>query len=63
MTEKSTPKFNVGQIVVMTDKKQSPFRILDVIWIDEWFYKWNRNNAASESMIRALTPEEKGDGE
>ena len=59
MDERPIPKFKVGQIVVMNStKKQIPFRIQDVIWEGEWFYKWNRKNAAAEHMIRALTDEE-----
>ena len=59
---KTEPKYKVGQIVVMKSlTKQLPFRILGVSWDDGWYYQWNRNNYASEGMIRALTPEEKGD--
>jgi hypothetical protein len=59
--EKTNPKFKVGQIVVMESlKKNLPFRITEVLWNDGWFYSWNRNNAASEAMLRELTPEEKG---
>ena len=62
MIERPTPKFKAGQIVVMRSlKKQSPFRILDVLWNDGWYYRWNRKNAASESMVRGLTLEEKGE--
>ncbi|MFA5715470.1 MAG: hypothetical protein WC998_07010 [Candidatus Paceibacterota bacterium] len=43
-----------------TIKKQLPFRIIDIYWHDGWFYFWNSKNAASESMIRELTPIEKG---
>ena len=60
MAKKRNPKYKVGQIVVMTGPKQLPFRIIEVIWNNGWYYRWNRNNAASESMIRELTPEEKG---
>jgi hypothetical protein len=63
MATRTEAKFKVGQIVVMTDRKQTPFRILAAIWNDGWFYKWSRSNAASERMIRELTPHEKGDGE
>jgi hypothetical protein len=61
MAEKSEPKFKVGQIVVMNGKKEPPFRVIERIWQNGWFYKWNRNNAASESMLRDLTSEEKGE--
>ncbi len=60
--EKQNPKFKVGQIVIMRSvKKNLPFRITEVIWNDGWFYRWNKNNAASEYMLRELTPEEKGE--
>ena len=59
--EKTKPKFKVGQIVVlMSIRSQPSFRIKEVIWEDGWFYKYNRNNAVSESMLRELTLEEKG---
>jgi hypothetical protein len=58
---KTKPKFKTGQIVVMNNFKRTPFRIVETVWNDGWFYKWNRNNAAAESMIRELTPEEKGE--
>jgi hypothetical protein len=58
--EKTLPKFKVGQVVVMNStKKQIPFRILEAIWNDGWFYRWNRKNYAHEGMIRELTDEEK----
>ena len=61
--EKTKPKFKVGQIVVMKSlKKNLPFRITEVLYDGGWFYRWNRNNAASEFMLRELTPEEKGEG-
>lgn len=50
------PKFKVGQVVIMIGHDNLPFKILDVIWEgDMWFYKWNRNNAAAENMLRKLT--------
>lgn len=56
------PKFKNGQIVVMKNNKHHlPFRVLEVIWQDGWFYRWNRNNAAAEHMLRAQTAEEIGD--
>ncbi len=59
--EKTKPKFKVGQIVVIASlKKNLPFRITEVLWNESWFYRWNKNNAASESMLRELTTEEKG---
>ena len=59
--EKTEPKFKVGQIVVMISlKKNLPFRITEVLWDDGWFYRWNRNNSASEGMLRELTPTERG---
>lgn len=63
MAEQEKPKYAVGQIVVVKSlKHQPPFRILAVKYeLDEWFYQWNRNNFASEGMLRPLTNEEKGD--
>ncbi len=59
--ERPTPKFSLDQIVVMTStKKAMPFRILEVIWDDGWFYRWDRKNCAAEHMIRPLTAEESG---
>ena len=57
------PKYKIGQVVVMKSlKKQLPFKILNRIFSDgEWYYYWNRNNAASEHMIRELNAEEKGE--
>lgn len=58
--QQTKPKFKVGQIVVMKSlKKALPFRIVEVVWNDGWYYKWNKRNAASETMLRELTPEEK----
>ncbi len=60
----ATPKFKVGQIVVMKGlKKEPPFRILSVLFdpIGGWAYRWDRKNYASEAMLRELTPEEKGE--
>jgi hypothetical protein len=57
---KTKPKFKTGQIVIMNDHKGTPFRIIESVWNSGWFYKWNKNNAAAESMIRELTAEEKG---
>lgn len=58
----STPKFKVGQVVMMTMRREQPFKILAVREdCGHYFYAWNRNNSASESMLRALTPEEKGE--
>jgi hypothetical protein len=58
--ERPRPKFKVGQVVVMNSlKKQIPFRILDVMWNEGWFYQFNRRNYACESMLRELTDEEK----
>jgi len=57
------PKFKVGQVVMMKSlKKNLPFSIIERLWHeDEWFYKWNRRNAAAEHEIRELTTEERGD--
>lgn len=61
MSEKTEPKFQVGQIAVLNhSKKTLPFVILEAIWNDGWFYKWNSRNAASEHMVRGLTPQEVG---
>jgi hypothetical protein len=58
--QRPDPKFRVGQVVVLNSTgKQLPFKILEVIWHDGWFYRWNRNNCASEGMLRSLTDEEK----
>lgn len=58
------PKFQKDQIVVMKSlRRQLPFKILDLVWHEEtgeWFYKWNRNNAAAEHMLRGLTKNERG---
>ncbi len=60
--EQAKPKFRVGQIVVMKSlKRELPFRIISFRWEDGWYYQWNRNNFASEGMIRELTPHEKGE--
>jgi hypothetical protein len=62
MDERESPKFKVGQIVVMKNlKHQSPFRIIGMRYEDGWYYQWNRNNYAAESMIRKLTPSEVGE--
>lgn len=59
--DKTEPKYKIGQIVVLKSvKKESPFRILDIQWNDGWYYQWNRDNFASENMIRELTDIEKG---
>ena len=60
--EQTKPKFKVGQIVVAKSlKRQLPFRILGLTWDEGWYYQWNRNNYASEGMLRELTPTEKGE--
>lgn len=60
--QQTKPKFKVGQIVVMKSLKRGlPFRIISRRWEDGWYYQWNRNNFASEGMIRELTPQEKGE--
>jgi hypothetical protein len=62
MNDKPEPRFKVGQVVMMKSlKKPMPFRILDTLWDGEWFYYWNRRNAAAEHMLRELTPEERGE--
>ena len=62
MSEIPTPKFKVGQIVVVKSAKRQPvFRILATHFAGEWTYAWNRNNYACEHMLRALTAEEKGE--
>ncbi len=62
MSDKPEPKYKVGQIVIMKSlKRQLPFKVIGMTWNDGWFYQWNKNNYASESMIRELTQEEKGD--
>lgn len=62
--EQTKPKFKVGQIVVIKSLgRQLPFRIISLKWNeDEWYYQWNRNNFASEGMLRELTSQEKGEG-
>lgn len=56
------PKFKVGQIVIFKNKRKVlPFRILEVVSHEgEFYYKWNRNNAAAENMLRELTDAEVG---
>jgi hypothetical protein len=62
MSDRTKPKFKIGQIVIMKSLKKPPFRILGMRWYDdEWYYQWNRNNFATEFMIRELTPAEKGE--
>jgi hypothetical protein len=62
MGEKESPKFKIGQIVVMNSlKRQLPFRIIGMKYEDGWYYQWNKNNYASEGMIRKLTPDEVGE--
>ena len=61
MSTPNKPIFEIGEIVVMTDKKQTPFRIIGRIYEKGWFYKWNRNNYAAENMLRKLTSREKGE--
>lgn len=61
--EKTEAKFHVGQIVVMKSlKRELPFRVLGIKYDDGmWYYQWNRNNFASEGMLREQTELEKGD--
>ncbi len=60
--ERTKPSFKLGQIVVMKSiKREFPFRILSLRWEDGWYYQWNKNNYASERMIRELSPREKGE--
>jgi hypothetical protein len=59
----SEPKFKVGQVVMYDrgKKRGIPMKILQVIQqFDTNFYRFDRQNALEESMIRALTDEEKG---
>lgn len=59
---KIIPKYKVGQIVVMAStRRELTFRILSIKWDDGYYYQWNKNNYASEEMLRGLTDEEKGD--
>ena len=64
MTERTEPKYRVGQVVVLAhSKKFLAFKVLEAFWYDEgggWFYRWNRSNGAAEHMLRALTAEEAG---
>jgi hypothetical protein len=62
-TIKPEPKFKIGQVVMIQHlRKAMPFKILAVTYEDDgWYYKWNRNNYASEAMIRELTKVEKGE--
>lgn len=54
-------KFKIGQIAVIKSlKREPPFRIISIKWEDGWFYQWNKNNFASEGMLRELTDLEKG---
>jgi len=59
--DKTEPKYKVNQIVVMKSlNRELPFRIIGVKWDDGWYYQWNKNNFASETMVRELTNQEKG---
>ena len=60
---KSNPKFKVGQVVMIQHARRAmPFKILAVTYEDDgWYYQWNRNNFASEAMLRELTKAEKGE--
>lgn len=59
---RTKPKYKSGQIVVMKSlKRELPFRIISIRWEDGWYYQWNKNNFASEGMLRELTPQEKGE--
>lgn len=57
------PKFKVGQIVMFDrgKKRGIPLKILEVINDDEFgvAYRVDKRNYLAESMIRALTDEEK----
>lgn len=57
-------KFKVGQVVMIAGlKKPMPFVIQQKrLGMGEWAYAWNRRNYAAEHMLRALTPEEAGEG-
>ena len=60
--EKTEPKYKIGQIVVVKSvKKELPFRILNIRWDYGWYYQWNKNNYASEGMLRELSTREKGE--
>jgi hypothetical protein len=60
MANKRKPKFRVGQVVALAHSKRNlTFRILEVVEHEgEFYYKWNRNNAAAEHMLRPLTKRE-----
>jgi hypothetical protein len=58
--KRTDPKFRVGQVVTMNStRKQIPFKILEVVWMNGWFYRYDRKNCVHEGMIRSLTDEEK----
>jgi len=61
-SERPPPKFEVGQIVMMTNlKKPRPFKVVDRMWnhrFGGWWYAWNRKNYAAETMLRAQTKAE-----
>jgi hypothetical protein len=56
------PKFNVGQVVIWESTKRAfAFKIIGRLEnMGEWYYQWDKRNSAAESMLRALTDEEKG---
>lgn len=59
----SEQKFNIGQVVMVDrgKKRGIPVKILGIVLeYGSWFYRVDRKNCLSESMIRALTDEEKG---
>jgi len=59
---KKAAKYKIGQVAILKSiKNQPPFRIIGMQWDDGWFYQWNKNNYAAESMVRELTPIEKGE--
>lgn len=60
--EQTKPKYKAGQVVIMKSvRRELPFRIISLQWENGWYYQWNTNNFASESMIRELTAQEKGE--
>ena len=50
--DRPQPKFRIGQVVIMESlKRPMPVTILDIMWHDGWFYRFNRRNWASEHML------------
>lgn len=63
MPETKVPNFNAGQVVMFDrkGKRSLAVKILEIIKEDgDYFYRIDRKNCVSESMVREQTNEEKG---